>query len=118
MKEITAMYNKLSSALESLPEGEQGTLVFSTDTGDTTEILTEEVEVVKIDRKQLIADANPNVSVSYSDTAYDNIFSVKPTASKKKILAAESAGLLPNASSIVKRTYITQTKLFDYKEEQ
>ena len=118
MKEIESMYRKLNATLEALPEGEQGTLIFSNDAGDTTAVLTEEEEVISIDRKLLNQEAQPDVTVSYSDPVYADIYTVKPSASKKKILAAEANGTLPNASAVIKRTYITRTKLFDYKEEK
>lgn len=113
---LESLFSKVTKALEALPVAEQGCFVFAD--GETTEVLQEEKTTIKINTKKLLEDANPIVEASYSDDIYSVAFNTKPRINRKKVLELEEEGRLPNASEVVKRTTVVQTKLLDYKEEK
>ena len=91
-------------------------LVYSNPNGDGVGVLTEEIEHISVDMVGIHKDAGANISVTYTDKVYEQVFTPNVRANKKEVIRLAQEGVLPNANQRVKKVTIEQIKLFDYKE--
>lgn len=79
-------------------------------------VITEQREHHIVDMVGIHKDAKANISVTYSDTVYEQVFTPNVRANKKAVIKLAEEGVLPNASKRVKKVTVEQAKLFDFKE--
>lgn len=110
--------HKLSSRLEVINASKQMQLelIYSNNEGDGIGVITEDVEHISVDMVGVHKDAQANISVTYSDKIYEQLFKPTIRANKKDVIRLADEGLLPNSNQRVRKGTIQQTKLFDYKE--
>jgi hypothetical protein len=117
-KELSKHKYNLTNKLQEINAAKQMELelVYSNTNGDSLGILSETIEHTSVDMVGVHKDAQANISVTYSDKVYEQVFKPNVRASKKDIIKLAEEGLLPNASQRVKKISYQQTKLFDYVE--
>lgn len=117
-KKLLIPYTKLKTQLETLNANKQMELelVYSNPEGDGIGILTDEITYTSVDMVGIHKDAQPQVTATYSDKIYEQIFTPNARASKKDVIRLAREGVLPNASKRVKDVTYYQTKMFDWKE--
>jgi hypothetical protein len=115
-KELSKHKHTLSNKLQEINAAKQMELelVYYTTNGDGLGVLSETIEHTAVDMVGVHKDAQANISVTYSDKVYEQVFKPNVRASKKDIIKLAEEGLLPNASQRVKKISYQQTKLFDY----
>lgn len=117
-KKITPHLNKLRDKLEVINHNKQQQLelVYSNSDGDSVGVLSEEISYTSVDMVGIHKDAGANISVTYTDKVYEQVFKPNVRANKKEVIRLAQEGVLPNASQRVKTVTYQQTKLFDYVE--
>lgn len=117
-KKIAPHLNKLRNKLELINANKQQQLelVYSNTEGDSVGVLTEEVTHTSVDMVGIHKDAGANISVTYTDKVYEQVFKPNVRANKKEVIRLAQEGLLPNGNQRVKTVTYQQTKLFDYVE--
>ena len=117
-KKLTPHYNKLKNSLETLNANKQMELelVYSNSDGDGVGILTDEITHTSVDMVGIHKDAQANISVSYSNDVYKQVFTPNVRAKKAEVIRLAQEGVLPNANQRVKTVTYLQTKMFDWKE--
>lgn len=117
-KKIAPHLNKLRNKLELINANKQQQLelVYSNTDGDSVGVLTEEVTHTSVDMVGIHKDAGANISVTYTDKVYEQVFKPNVRANKKEVIRLAQEGLLPNGNQRVKTVTYQQTKLFDYVE--
>lgn len=117
-KKIAPHHHKLKSKLETFNANKQLELelIYSNTDGDSVGVLTEEVTHTSVDMVGIHKDAQANVSATYSDPIYEQVFTPNVRAKKSEVIRLAQEGVLPNANQRVKTMTYYQTKLFDYKE--
>lgn len=115
---ISEHYTKIKNRVEAIDAGKQMEmeLVFSNSDGDSASVLTEEVTHSVVDMVGIHKDAQAQVTASYSDPIYEQVFKPMVRAKKADVIRLANEGVLPNANQRVKTVTYHQTKLFDYKE--
>lgn len=115
-KELSKHKFTLTNKLQEINAAKQMELelVYSNTNGDSLGILSETIEHTSVDMVGIHKDAQANISVTYSDKVYEQVFKPNVRASKKDIIKLAEEGLLPNAPQRVKKFSYQQTKLFDY----
>lgn len=115
---ISKHKHKLSNKLMAINASKQMSLelVYSNPDGDGVGVLSEEVEHISVDMVGIHKDAQANISVTYSDEIYKQVFTPNVRAKKSEVIRLAQEGVLPNATQRVKKTTVEQIKLFDYKE--
>lgn len=115
-RQFTEFHNMLANRLKDINEAKQTSLdlVYSNDSGDEVNVMCDEIETVSINMKQLRKNAEADVSVVYSDPVYEKIFKPSVSTTRKKVLDLAAAGELPDADKIIRKTKVSQTKLFDF----
>ena len=110
--------HNLTTRLEVLNAAKQMQLelVYSNANGDGVGVLTEDIEHISVDMVGIHKDAQANISVTYSDKIYEQIFKPNVRADRKSVIKLAEEGVLPNATQRVRKGTIQQTKLFDYQE--
>lgn len=126
---IRDYYNKISTALtlvdlelkDRIRKKQVQNTIFTylAPDGEGAEVLTETVTHTSVDLAGIHKDAQAQVSASFSDPVYEELFTPTIRGSKAKAIQLAQEGRLPNATKRVKTTTITQVKLFDIsvKEE-
>jgi hypothetical protein len=117
-KELSKHKYTLSNKLQEINNSKQMELelVYSNTNGDSLSVLSGTIEHTSVDMVGVHKDAQANISVTYSDKIYEQVFKPNVRASKKDIIKLAEEGLLPNASQRVKKISYQQTKLFDFVE--
>lgn len=110
--------HKLSDKIKNINASKQMELeiVYSNPEGDGVGVLSDTIEYVSVDMVGVHKDAGANISVTYSDTVYEQLFKPVVRCKKSEVIRLANEGVLPNASKRVKKMTVEQVKLFDYKE--
>ena len=122
-KALLKVYNQIATAKavierertdRTLRIQEENTIFKYLDTdGDGSGILTETVEHTSVDLAGIHKDAQAQVTATYSDPVYADLFKPTIIGSKAKAIKLAEEGRLPNASKRVVKSSIQQVKLFE-----
>lgn len=127
-KALLKVYNQIATAKavierertdRTLRAQEENTIFKYLDTdGDGSGILTETVEHISVDLAGIHKDAQAQVTATYSDPVYEQLFRPTVIGSKAKAIKLAEEGKLPNASNRVVKTSVQQVKLFEVVKEK
>lgn len=116
--DLSTYYHNIRNRVEALSAGTQMSMeeiIMNTD-GDCASVLTEEITHTSVDMVGIHKDAQAQVTASYSDPIYAQVFTPNVRAKKSEVIRLAQEGKLPNANQRVKTVTYQQTKLFDFVE--